>query len=298
MRVVEGDKVTWKTDSASFMGASGDTGSIETTALATIALLRSGAHPDASAGALATLIQSKDSWGTWYTTQATILSLKALLLSTAQSGQVAGPVTLAVSLNNELTQQVVISETNADVVHVVTFDRGFSPSGANRVQIELQGADEGDLNLMYQVSTRYYLPWDKVAPQELASDLMTIDVQYDRTQLAVDDEVRVDAGVKLNQPGTVKMVLIDLGLPPGFSVKAEDLGQLVETGAIARYELTGRQIIIYLEDFSSERPLEFSYRLVARFPLRAQAPASSAYDYYNPADSAVRAPLELTVIEK
>ncbi|MEE9617227.1 MAG: hypothetical protein V3T90_09500 [Anaerolineae bacterium] len=176
---------------------------------------------------------------------------------------------------------------------MVTFDRGFSPSGANRVQIEMEGGG----NLMYQVATRYYLPWDQVPMVEVMDELIIIDLAYDRTRLAVNDEVTVDVGVKLNREGVVKMALIDLGVPPGFTVLAEDLSRLVEQKIIARYELTGRQIIIYLEDFSSEAPLHFSYRLRARFPMRAQTPPSSVYDYYNPADITVRAPLEMTVSE-
>jgi len=291
MRVEEGDIVYWQADLPSFMGATGESGSVETTALAAIALMRAGAYPDAVSGALAYLIQGKDSWGTWSTTQATILSLKAMLLANQQTGQAEGPATVRVSLNKEQTQEIVIDETNADVVHLVTFDRGFSPGGANRVQIDLQGGG----NLMYQVATRYYLPWDQVPMPEMMGELMTIDVDYDRTALAVNDTVTVDVGVELNTPGVVKMALVDLGVPPGFTVLTEDLSVLVEQGVIARYELTGRQIIIYLEDFSSERPLRFSYRLRARFPMRAQTPPSSAYDYYNPADLTMRAPLEVTV---
>ncbi len=293
MRVEEGDTVYWQTGTASFMGATGESGSLETTALAAIAFMRSDAHADAVSGALAYLIQGKDSWGTWSTTQATILSLKALLLSTEQAGEVEGPVRLRVGLNKEQTQEITIDETNADVVHLVTFDRGFSPSGANRVQIELEGGG----NLMYQVATRYYLPWDQVPMVEMMDEIIIIDLAYDRTRLAVNDEVTVDVGVKLNRDGVVKMALIDLGVPPGFTVLAEDLSRLVEQKVIARYELTGRQIIIYLEDFSSEAPLHFSYRLRARFPMRAQTPPSSAYDYYNPADTTMRAPLEVTVSE-
>lgn len=293
MRVEEGDIVYWETGAASFMGATGQTGSLETTALATIALMRGHAHSDAVSGALAYLIQGKDAWGTWFSTQATILSLKALLLAHEQTGEVAGPATVRVSLNKEQTQEITIDEANADVVHLVTFDRGFSPSGENRVQIEVEGGG----NLMYQVTTRYYLPWDKVPPTSEEDELLTIDLDYDRTQLAVNDEVTVNVGVRLNREGVVKMALIDLGLPPGFAVLTEDLSRLVEQGVIARYELTGRQIIIYLEDFSSASPLRFSYRLRARFPMRAQTPPSSAYDYYNPDQTTVRAPLEVTVSE-
>jgi hypothetical protein len=293
MRVQQDEVVYWQAGAASFMGATGESGSLETTALAAIALMKTDAYPDAVTGALAYLVQGKDSWGTWYTTQATILSLKALLLSTERAGQAGGPATVRISLNKEQTQEIVIDEANADVVHLVAFDHGFSPSGANRVQIEVEGGG----NLMYQVATRYYLPWDQVLPTPETEELITIDVAYDRTALAVNDEATVNVGVRLNQEGVVKMALIDLGVPPGFTVLSEDLSRLVEQRVIARYELTGRQIIIYLEDFAYGSPLNFSYRLRARFPLRAQTPPSSAYDYYNPTDLTVRAPLEVSVSE-
>jgi hypothetical protein len=298
LRVADGETLYWPMGDASFMGATGESGSLETTALAAYAFLRAAAHPQAVSGALAYIVQGKDAWGTWGTTQATILSLKALLLATEQAGQAEGPATVRVSLNGEQTQEIVIDESNADVVHQVTFDRGISAGTTNRVQIEVDGGpSEGGRNLMYQVATRFYLPWDAVEPTPEMEELITIDVDYDRTRLSVNDEVTVDVGVRLNEVGVVKIALIDLGVPPGFTVLAEDLSRLVEHGLIARYELTGRQIIIYLEDFSSEAPLRFSYRLRARFPMHAQTPPSSAYDYYNPADTTVRAPLEVTVSE-
>jgi hypothetical protein len=273
------------------MGATGNSGSIETTALAVAAFLRAGVYPDATGGALAYLIQSKDTWGTWSTTQATILSLKALLLATQAGGTAAEPATVRVSLNKELTEEIVISPDQADVVHVVTFDQGFSPTGANRLQLEVEGGQ----NLMYQVTTSYYLPWDKVPPAPAGEELLDINLSYDRTRLAVNDTVTAQVGVKLNQPGVVKMALLDLGLPPGFTVLTEDLDRLVEIGQIARYELTGRQLIVYLENFAD--PLTFSYRLRARFPLRAQTAPSSGYDYYNPSAQTIQVPQEVVVTE-
>ena len=293
LRVEEVDRVYWQSSQPSFMGATGDSGSIETTAMAAAAFMQAGVYPDAVSGALASLIQSKDSWGTWSTTQATILSLKTLLLATQSSGAATEPATVRVSLNKEQTQEITIDPANADVVHVVTFDQGFSPGGANRIQLEVVGGG----NLMYQVATGYYLPWDQVPPPLQAEELIGIDLAYDRTGLAVNDTVTVNVGVKLNQDGVVKMALIDLGVPPGFTVLSEDLSRLVEQGVIARYELTGRQIIIYLENLASDQPLRFSYRLQARFPLRAQTPPSVAYDYYNPTQQTTQPPLEMVVTE-
>ncbi len=293
MGVAEGETVYWQNSQASFMGATGSSGSIETTALAAAAFMRAGVYPDAVSGALAFLIQSKDSWGTWSTTQATILSLKALLLATQTTSAASESAIVRVSLNKEQTEEIVIDPSNADVVHLLTFDQGFSPTGANRLQLEVEGGS----NLMYQVATSYYLPWDKVPPMPETEELLDIDLAYDRTTLAVNDTLTVNVGVKLNQGGVVKMALLDLGLPPGFTVLTEDLSRLVEQGLIARYELTGRQIIIYLEDFASDQPLTFSYRLRARFPMRAQTSPSSGYDYYNPTAQTTRAPLEVVVTD-
>jgi len=90
-------------------------------------------------------------------------------------------------------------------------------------------------------------------------------------------------------------------------VQTEDLDALVARfkdtpkdyafPTIKRYELTGRQILVYIQNLSDGSPLQFSYRLRARFPLKAQAPASSAYDYYNPNVTGESQPMELVVKE-
>ncbi len=138
--------------------------------------------------------------------------------------------------------------------------------------------------------------------------MVTIEVLYDRTELKVDDTVQVDVTVTLNEPGRAEWVLIDLGIPPGFIVKTEDLNALVNRfedvpedyafPTVERYELTGRQILVYIGGLSSEHPLSFSYRLQAKYPLIAQTPASIAYDYYNPDVNGEQTPIEIVVIAK
>jgi hypothetical protein len=36
-----------------------------------------------------------------------------------------------------------------------------------------------------------------------------------------------------------------------------------------------------------DKPLTFSYQLKAKFPVKAQTPKSTAYEYYNPSIKAV-----------
>ena len=64
-----------------FYGA-GVSGNIETTALATLAMIEGRADPATIRASLAWLVEQKDAHGTWHSTQATVLALKALLAGT------------------------------------------------------------------------------------------------------------------------------------------------------------------------------------------------------------------------
>ncbi len=300
----DGSSASWRSEVATFMGGEGQTSSIETTALAALALLRSDQHPELANQALTFLVRQKDSFGTWHSTQTTVLALKSLLES-VRSGSEDMDASVTVTLNGGQTHTVQVNAENYDVVQLLQFE-DINPGRANVVAIQVEGKG----SLMYQISGSYYLPWD-VLPQygDLlpAQDLVSIDVAYDRTELAVNDTVDVGVKVSLNQPGgQAESALIDLGIPPGFNVQAEDLAALVASykdvpqdyplPTIERYELTGRQILVYVSNLSEGNPLSFSYRLQAKFPLVAQTPASTAYDYYNPDVAGELAPQTLVVL--
>ncbi|MBN1770948.1 MAG: hypothetical protein JXB32_06805, partial [Deltaproteobacteria bacterium] len=68
-------------------------------------------------------------------------------------------------------------------------------------------------------------------------------------------------------------------------------------GKIARFELTGRQIIVYVAKLVPGQKLVFDVGFTARFPLRAQAPRSEAYLYYDPDVRASSRPVDLTVAD-
>ncbi len=297
----DGEAMYWNAGRETYMGGYGNSAQLESTALAALAFIRAGKHGDTANAALTYLVRNKDSFGTWETTSATVLTLKALIAS-VKSGAEDADATVTVTLNGGQAKTVEVKPENFDVVQMLVFE-DVPPGRESVVDIALSGKG----NLMYQVAGSYYLPWDKLPfyPELLsAEELVTIDVTYDRAELAVNDTVGVNVVVTLNE-GVAQSAIVDLGLPPGFSVETEDLARLVARyqdtpedygyARIERYELTGRQIIIYVSDLTAGQPLEFSYRLRARFPLKAQTPASTAYDYYNPATVGEQTPTTLTV---
>ena len=68
--------------------------------------------------------------------------------------------------------------------------------------------------------------YPQLVPQK---EPLTVNVTYDPTELSVDDTLNVNVSVSLNEAGSrVEWGLIDLGIPPGFTVQSEDLAALVE----------------------------------------------------------------------
>ncbi|MHC4663644.1 MAG: hypothetical protein ACYS8W_18445 [Planctomycetota bacterium] len=92
------------------------------------------------------------------------------------------------------------------------------------------------------------------------------------------------------------MVILDLGVPPGFTVNSGDLTELVGK-QIERFSVSGRKITIYLGKTMPGGEVKFSYTLVAKYPIKAQTPKSTAYEYYNPDVKSTVKPVELTVTE-
>lgn len=279
---------TWSSGMTTYMGGYGNVSNIETAAMTAIALLRVGQHLDVAQGAIDAILSQRDPNGMFYSTQTTVLALKALLLAAEQGGE-DGPATVTVTINGDRTQTLTITDENADVVQLVRFD-DLSVND-NEVAITV----EGDRALQYQVVTQYYLPWEVISPTPVAEKDVRIDVAYDRTALQVNDVVNVTAEVELLAPGVAGTLLVDLGIPPGFRPLTEDLDALVAQGLIARYELTGRQILVYMTNVPSGQIYRLPYRLQARFPIRAQTPSSQAYDYYTPEKQDTATPQRIVV---
>jgi len=298
----DGSVTYWDSGVATMMGSEGSTASVETTALAAIVFQKAGEQPELVRGALTYIIQSKDPYGTWYTTQATVLSLKALLQSLRNDAENTN-VTVTVTLNGGQTRTVQVTPDNFDVVQLLSFD-DINIGNPNTVEITAKGSG----SLMYQITGSYYLPWAMVEASggTTTAEAAVIDVAYDRSELSVNDLVGVTVTVTLTEAGGLaESAMIDLGLPPGFTLQSEDLDALVNYyndtpedyafPTIERYETTGRQILIYTRNLSAENPLTFTYHLRARFPLSVQTPASQTYDYYNPDVAGEQAPQLLVV---
>jgi uncharacterized protein YfaS (alpha-2-macroglobulin family) len=287
-RIEKEDVVYWPSQSETPTHGSGVAADIEVTALAVQAFIRSGRELGAVSKAITYLVKNKDAYGTWQSTQATIQALRAMLM--AERGATARTnATVNVIFDQESISKLRVDENNNDVLQLVDL-KNHTHKGENTVTLKF----EGEGALLYQVIGRYYMPYpEKVLP--LRKEPMTIKVGYDRTQLAAEDIINVAATVANNRPGRAKMVIVDLGLPPGFTLIPDKLNRLVKDKVIEKYSTTGRQIIVYLREVVHGKPIEIQYQLLAKYPLKAKTPKSAAYEYYNPEVRVEAKPIQLVV---
>ena len=280
----------WAGEGETFTGASGAGADGETTGLAAYGLLRWGRNAAFVGKVLTRLVGSKDSAGTWGTTQATVWSLKSLLYA-SRSASGGGSGTLTVLAGGQVVKTIAVTEADSDVMRQIDLTPSLLP-GANTVRLEWVGTGAP----LYQIAARWYEPWvrEDVKPAAEAGPL-TIGVAYDKTTLASDDVATVTATVKNVTDKTAEMPLIDLGVPPGFTVQPEQLEAAVASGAISKYTVAARQIIVYLEKLAPGQSVTLNYGLRAKYPIHAQTPESKAYPYYNPERVAVSAPQAITV---
>ena len=62
------------------------------------------------------------------------------------------------------------------------------------------------------------------------------------------------ATVVNNRPESAPMVILDLPIPAGFAIDADDLSAAVKAGTIAKFQLTPRAAIVYLRDLKPGAP--------------------------------------------
>ncbi len=246
-------------------------GDVETTSLAALALIQSGRHSSIASRALAWIVQQKGPNGTWYSTQATVLALKALIAGTGHIGREDRERRIHLTLGKTELPDVVIPPDQADVMHLVPLTNHLRP-GRQTLTLRI----DGDAAVDFQAAWRYHVA-DALPPAE--KEPLTVEVHYERGRQ--DGSVPVTATVRNNRDEPAPMVVLDLPVPAGFVLDTASLDHLVPD-TIAKYQVTPRQVIVYLRDLRRGRPLELAYMLRATGKVNVNVAPARVYEYYSP----------------
>ncbi|MBM4354702.1 MAG: hypothetical protein FJ109_13095 [Deltaproteobacteria bacterium] len=273
LAIVEEGTVHWASQGSTLVNSYGNAADVELTALIALAMAEKGAYPQDVNGAVEWLVQSKDPQGNWgYNTQATVLALKTFLKAlTMTPGETNADVT--VTFNGKVLGTQHFDNFNKDVVWQVEVTSGID-NGNHLVVLDYEGLG----GLSYQVVATHYIPWEESEPVE---GPLSITVTYDTTTVNVDDIITATVTIKNNDPDGKGMVLVTVGLPPGFALITDDLAKLQSEKKLANFEVTGKQLILYFDSIPAGEPTQVSYSLVAQYPVKAQTGGSEAKYYYD-----------------
>ncbi|MBN1611325.1 MAG: alpha-2-macroglobulin [Polyangiaceae bacterium] len=285
----DGDKVSWDTgETQTCFYSQGADADMNATALVAHAMLLAGGYGSTVNAALQYLASNKGALGNYGSTQATIWTLRTLLLA-ASKGTEGAVGSLQVDVDGEAFTTVELTEAQSDVM--TTVDLGArATTGDHDVRLTFVGTGQVSYNLV----ASHNIPWTEVS--EPAGPL-GVSISYDKTTLYVNETATATVSVENVAGNTTNMVLVTIGIPPGFGVVTEDLDEYVAAGTLSHYETTGKQLNLYLTQLAAAKVQRISYRISAIMPVKAADGGAVVYPYYQPDQKTTAASTTLEAVE-
>jgi hypothetical protein len=285
----------------SITGSGGRDLVIETTALATLAWLKTDAVAfDRNVRqAVRWIGQQRGGYGAFGSTQSTILALKALIAWTNANKRTPEAGELRLFVGDE---QVAHTSFPAGVDRPLTLsvpdaEKRLRP-GENKLRVEITG----EKNVF-----PHTLSWTcrTLTPPSAKDIKVKLDARLAKTELSEGDPVRLSVKVENVSGQDQGMAVAIVGLPAGLIVP-EDLKQLKEHSKVVdgkkpllgAFEIQGRELVLYWRDMAKGQAVEVPVDLIARVPGTYRGPASRAYLYYNADHKHWVEPLAATITAK
>ena len=286
---------------SSITKSSGQALLIETTALAMLGWLKVNetgefrANLDSSSRWLGS---QKSGYGSFGSTQSTILSLKALIEYARTQKRASESGELRVIINGG-----VVAKKN------------FTTESVGPITIEVPDAEKylgtGSLDIRVETDAKQSYPctfaWDARArkPQSSAECPLTMTSALDKAAVGEGETLRLTATVANTADKEQGMVTAIIGIPAGLKIP-EDLKQLKalterpEGGRekVSYFEIRGRELILYWRGMAPKQTVEVGIDLIADFPGEFRGPASRVYLYYGAEHKRWVAPVDAKVTAK
>ncbi|MBC7976590.1 MAG: hypothetical protein H7138_16575, partial [Myxococcales bacterium] len=270
----------------------GESLAIETTSLATLALIKASPGNEFEPqirSAVDWLNRKRSGYGQWSNTQATILGLKALTAYAehARQMQAAGTATLII---------------NGTPAGAITFDKGRKDAlvwddlagklrpGHNTVELRI----DGQAQLPYSIAISYR----SARPQSSTAAKIAVTTQLDKDQVKLGEGVKLRAHIENTTADGVPMTLARIGIPGGLTFQTWQLKELRDKGLVDFYETRPREVILYWRGMAPSAKKDIALDLLASVPGSYEAPASSAYLYYTAEDKAWAPSVKVSVNAK
>ena len=262
-----------------YYGARADVQTVQTVALTSMALTKASYNQEMNKSLINYLISRKDTKGTWYSTQATILALKAL--NEKNDKAKLDNQTITVKVNSE--EQKIEIKDNPIELYELNFK---NIEKENKLNINMEKG-----NAYYEIVEEYYIPYEKV---DTSKDNIEISVEANKN-LKVNDVMDAKFRAINKSKNNISNGMVTIDIPQGFTVIEDSLMLLETKGIIEKYEMTYSKINLYLRNFADSQIVEGAIQFRASYPVEITGLAIRAYDYYNPEVEGRTMPIEINV---
>lgn len=240
--------------------------------------------------ALLFILKEKDRYGVWYSTQATINSLDALLMSLVKQSAVQGSSAETHLVINGRVVQTLQIPAGERLNNPITVDiTEFVNAGKNRIQF--RRAAGLPLASVHAVAS-FYVPW---AESSARNNGLRLNVKFDKTESSINDEITCNVETERVGFSGAGMLLAEIGLPPGADVDRSSLQAALKNSdsTINSYDVLPDRVVVYL--WPRNGAVKFNFKFRPRLGMNARTAPSTVYDYYNPDSRAVVAPATFKV---
>ena len=276
---VNGNNAYISSNIVDYYGSRSNVQTVQTVALTSMALSKGSYNPETNKLLINYLIAQKDTRGTWYSTQATILALKAL--NERNEKNKLENQTITVKVNS--TEQKIEIKDNPIELYELVFE---NLEKENKLSIDIEKG-----SAYYEVVQEYYVPYDKV---DTKNDNIDISVECNNS-LKVNEILKSNVKVINRSGNMISNGMVTISIPQGFTVIEESLMLLESKGIIEKYETSYTQVNIYLRNFDEGQIVNLGVSFRASYPVEITGMSVRAYDYYNPDIEGKTMPIEINV---
>jgi hypothetical protein len=265
---------SWTGAKHSITYSTGQSLQIETTSLALLALLKADekAVPEIQK-AVKFLQGSRNGYGSFGSTQATVLALKAMTGFARYSKQTSESGTVQFYVEKKKAGEKEYAAGQAGEIVLDSLQQYFNKPGNYNVKVRYQKTNNA---LPYSLALNYYSNLPPASPE----CKVKLETTLAATETAVGSTVRYSAKlINLKQEG-LPMTMAIIGIPAGLSVQPWQLKELQEKKVIDFYEINGNRLVCYFRDMAPAEEVVVNLDLKAEFPGTYESPAGSAYLYY------------------
>jgi len=262
---------------------------VESTALALLALLNSETPFDkAVEKGLQFINSSKNHYG-FGSTQATVLSLQAILAydKTLKNGPNEGTINLY--LEDELITSVGYNTSKSESVNMNSKKLSkYFKNGKNAVRVEFADTNKPipfDLEISYQSEI----------PASNQSETLAINCKLVDSKSKVGDVIRMNALLQNLGTDTLSNAMMVIGIPSGLSPQPWQLKEIQETLKADYYELWDGKVVFYILEMLPNEQRAIFLDFKADFAGHFESPASYAYLYYDNEKTAYAKPERILI---